>query len=88
MEKYMSKDSGSCKAVKTTKPANHNKRWSETDEKYLVTNYASGASADLIARELNRTVVSVLGRLATLGLVEFDKKENAYYRVRAKLYQF
>ena len=68
------------------KPANHNKRWNEVDDKYLLVNFASGAAIDLIARELNRTVISVLSRLTNSGLVEYDKKENAYYKVRAMLY--
>lgn len=71
-----------------TKPANHNKRWSEDDEKYLLINYAAGAAIDLIAKQLNRTVISVLSRLANNDLVEYDKKKNAYYKVRALLYQF
>jgi len=70
------------------KPANHQKRWSEDDEQYLVINYAAGVNVDLIANVLNRTTVSVLGRLATKGLVEFDKTANAYYKVRALIYQF
>jgi len=70
------------------KPANHQKRWTEADDEYVLVNYAAGAAIDLIATHLNRTPVSVLGRLATKGLVEFDKSEKAYYRVRALLYQF
>jgi hypothetical protein len=70
------------------KPKNHQKRWSEDDDKYLIVNYAAGASIDLIAKELDRTVISVLSRLTNSGLVEFDRKANAYYRVRALLYKF
>lgn len=70
------------------KPSNHQKRWAAADEEYLLINYAAGAAIDLIATHLNRTPVSVLGRLATKGLVEFDKSEKAYYKVRALLYKF
>jgi hypothetical protein len=70
------------------KPANHQKRWTEVDDEYVLVNYAAGAAIDLIATHLNRTPVSVLGRLAIKGLVEFDKSEKAYYRVRALLYKF
>jgi hypothetical protein len=72
----------------TKKPSNHQKRWSEDDEKYLIVNYAAGVNIDLIAKVLDRTTVSVLSRLSLSGLVEFDKKANAYYSVRALLYQF
>ena len=70
------------------KPASHNKRWSAADEEYLLINYAAGVSTDCIANVLGRTVVSVLHRLSLKGLIEFDKKANAYYRVRALVYQF
>lgn len=70
------------------KPKNHQKRWSNEDEKFLIINYAAGTSMDLVASKLNRTLVSVLHRLTLAGLVEYDKKANAYYSVRALLYQF
>lgn len=70
------------------KPTNHNKRWSEEDEQFLIINYAAGVAIDLIAKELNRTVISVLSRLSDNKLVEYDKKANAYYSVRALLYRF
>jgi len=72
----------------TDKPANHKVKWSKEDENFLLVTYAGGTSVDCIAEELDRTVVAIYGRLAKLGLVEFDKTANAYYTVRAKLYQF
>ena len=72
----------------TKKPIKHNTRWVESDEQYLILNYASGMSATCLAANLGRTVVAVYGKLATYGLVEFDKDKNAYYSVRALLYQF
>jgi acyl carrier protein len=71
-----------------TRPANHQKRWSEDDEGLLVFRYAQGTPIDLIAKELGRTKVAVLGRLAELGFVYFDKDENAYFTAPTLIYKF
>ena len=71
-----------------SRPANHQKRWTEDDEGLLVFRYAQGTPVDLIAKELSRTKVAVLGRLAELGFVYFDKEENAYFTTPTLIYQF
>lgn len=76
------------KAPAKARPANHQKRWTEDDEGLLVFRYAQGTPIDLIAKELSRTKVAILGRLAELGFVYFDKEENAYFTVPTLIYQF
>jgi hypothetical protein len=70
------------------KPANHNKRWKDEDRGVLLYRYAQGVPVTIIAKELGRTKVSILGQLAELNLVQFDRDQNAYYTVPTLVYQF
>ena len=70
------------------KPKKHHKKWSTEDSSKLLIAYASGASIEVIADQMERTVVAVLHQLSKVGLIEYDKEENAYFRVRALMYQF
>jgi len=79
---------GTCTTVKADKPANHNKRWTQIDEQQLILGYAGGSSPEFIAKQLERTTVAVLGRLAEFGLVKYNASEDAYFTVPTKLYQF
>ena len=74
--------------AKTSKPVNHQKRWTQVDEQKMILSYAGGVSPEFIAQQLGRTTVSILGRLSEHGLVKFDKTEDAYFTVPVKLYQF
>jgi hypothetical protein len=67
---------------------NHNKRWTETDRSSLIKSYASGTPIKYIAENLGRTEVAVLGQLDNLGLVKFNRSENAYFTVPTMLYKF
>ena len=71
-----------------TKPANHNKRWTDVDDHQLILAYAKGVPIDAIAANFGRTAVSILYRLSTYELVKFVRNENAYFTVPTKLYQF
>ena len=71
-----------------TKPANHNKRWTDEDQLTLIVEFAKGTQIADIATVLGRTEVSVLGRLAEFDLVEFRRDEQAYYTVPTCLYAF
>ena len=77
---------GCCKSDQ--KPENHQKRWSVEEEQALVYNYAAGTAIDLIAKVMGRTEVSILQRLTQLGLVTFNRADNAYYTMPALLYKF
>ena len=75
-----------CNAVKN--PPNHQKRWTDADEKTMLQLYAAGSTIDIIANVLGRTVVSVLHRLSLNHIVMFNKEHNAYFTVPTLVYQF
>jgi len=70
------------------KPDNHNKRWDPAHDHLLVLEFAKGTPGKQIGKLLGRTEVSIYGRLATQGLVFFNKEEQAYFTAPIKLYQF
>ena len=61
------------------KPLKHNARWTNKDNTKLVTMFATGSDPDTMAKELNRTVHSILDQLHKNGILSFDKINDTYY---------
>mgnify|MGYP003453582551 FL=1 len=61
-------------------PARHRKVWTAAEDKKLIELFDFNLKLDKIAVALGRTKFGVLGRLAYLKQIRFDKDKNAYFR--------
>ncbi len=71
--------------VAPAKPANYRKPWTPEADKILREYFVNNKTPSLMASRLNRTLSGVLGRLAHLGFIFFDRDENAFF-VKPKVY--
>lgn len=85
-EKAVCDNNCGCSGAKN--PPNHQKRWTDDDEKTMLQLYAAGSTINVIANVLGRTVISVLHRLSINHIVMFNKEHNAYFTVPTLVYQF
>jgi len=62
-------------------PAKHHTEWSSEDKEFLRVQFEGGAAINDLAFALERTKSSILGRLAQMGLVQWDNEVKQYFKI-------
>ena len=60
-------------------PIAHRQPWTDTQDAMLLKKFCTNVHPEVIAAEMNRTIISILGRLHALGVLSFDKEQGGYY---------
>jgi hypothetical protein len=70
-----------------SKPTKHRQPWTESQNLSLLAMFAGGKSPDEMAKQLSRTIHSVLGQLKALGALSFNKDNGTFFTMPVAYYK-